>query len=206
MKRQRLQYDSYSTPLGLAHAITARLATLIPEPALVVEPSAGTGPFIVAARQQWPHAAIHAVDFDRRVERKCRVAGADAVYSMDWIDYAAKFEPDDAPVLVLGNVPYLHAQEHIEAALSYLAWAGGGRRALRSAKGHLALLLRLGFLAGKHRAATLWAQRDLRYVAAVAPRPSFAFRGTENSEYGLFVWQRPGHGDATLLAPITWET
>lgn len=192
---RRLKYDQYSTPSGLALAITNHLAQHLPAPpALVVEPSAGVGPFIEAARTTWPQAEIHAVDYDHHLEHKCRTAGADAFYAMPWEDYAQKFKPDEFPVLVLGNPPYTNAQEHIEAALAFIG----------ENEGHLAFLLRLNFLAGLRRARTLYAESRLCYIAPVAPRPSFAFKGTDPTEYMLTVW-RNGSAGALLLPPLIWN-
>ena len=193
--KQRLKYDAYSTPRNLALAITERLKAIIAPPDLVIEPSAGVGPFIEAAAKTWPGVEIHAVDYDKRVERKCRAAGANAFYAMDWLEYVVKFGTsfDDVDnALVLGNPPYVLAQEHVEATL-----------ALRA---NITLLLRINFLGGLKRAKTLWSRPGLSYVIPIAPRPSFAFGGSDPVEYGVFVWSAARmRGPATLLPPLIWN-
>jgi hypothetical protein len=73
--------------------------------------------------------------------------------------------------------------------------------------GHVALLLRVGFLCTQDRCRSLWSQTGLRYFNPIAERPSFTDDGaTDQQEYALFVWSPGNVYPGIILAPIWWRS
>jgi hypothetical protein len=179
---ERIGNDAYLTPPALALAICRRLHMLGVRPTRVLEPGAGLRAFMDAAEATWPEAAV--TGWDLAPQRPGVFCG----------DFLA-LPRTDAYSLVLGNPPYLLAEEFVHAGLRHAAPGG-----------FVAFLLRLSFLGGQRRASTIYAARNLRYLAPIAPRPSFTPDGkTDAAEYALFVWRRDHVGNAELLAPLSWD-
>jgi hypothetical protein len=184
-REERRGGDAYFTPPRLAEASCARLAGLIKIPTKVLEPGAGSGVFVHAARKQWDTAHVVGIDVAPQAHGILRfnflLPGA-----LPGIDIAD---------LIIGNPPYMLAEQFVDAALARLNFDG-----------HVAFLLRLSFLGGQKRADTLWSRRDLRWLLPITPRPSFTQDGkTDASEYALYVWERGYHGNAEILAPLRWR-
>lgn len=185
--------DAYLTADDLAQAITDRLATIIPAPATVLEPSAGEGAFVRAVTKTWPGAAIDAVE--------PRIVGPLVLQpARVWMTTLEQFtEEEPAPGapprrprydLVVGNPPYLCAESHVVLA--------------RKLGRCVAFLLRMSFLSSQGRVERLWdAQPGLRWLIPLAQRPSFTGKGTDNSEYAIFVWEDGFTGSARIL-PHLW--
>lgn len=197
----RQSNDFYPTDSDLALAITSRVAMLVPPPTGLVEPSAGTGTFIRAARQVWPTTQIVGVDIDPRMRPFMQAAGADHVLTGNWVDIAQMgFIPG---VLGLGNPPFSVAQAHIEAGM-------GGPQPLT----YMAMLLRMSFM-GSHERVPFWDRFPAKFAFTLVPRPNF-MKGMvdpetgkkktgDNSEYAVYVW-KAGHQDETLwLQPLVWR-
>lgn len=191
-ERVRNTDDAYFTPPKLAEAICRRLRDTIGEMHLIVEPSAGAGTFIEAARRHWLTARIGGVE-PNPPQRFFDLLGAN-VFSiasrLSWeqentlIDEAITESPR---VLILGNPPFLLAEEHVRLALSRL----GHDTATEPQPRYLSFLLRASFLAGDKRARGLHlGVGGLRYVWHVVGRPSFTGDGkTDGAEYCVAVWQ-----------------
>lgn len=172
-KEERVANDAYYTPEPLARAICERLRAFVREDSYILEPSAGGGAFVHAALRVWPGASVRGED----VANGWNPPGWNAVLF-------------DA---VIGNPPYLLAEQHVRDAL---------RRVYHN--GHVAFLLRLSFLAGQRRLA-LYEEHPLRYLIPITPRPSFTPDGkTDASEYAVFVWQRGYRGNAEVLPHLRW--
>lgn len=195
MAAPRQPNDHYPTPGKLAWAITQRLGQLVPAVVGVVEPSAGTGGFIRASRHVWPGAEIIGVDVDPAMQQPMLDAGADFAIIADWLDVAAYgLVPG---VLVLGNPPFGQARPHIEASIRALCTGD-----------HAAYLLRMGFM-GSRKRVDFWKRYPARYLVPLVPRPNF-LRGKkgksgDNSEYGVFVWQKGYHGPTEVLETLVWD-
>lgn len=179
---ERAANDAYFTPPALALAICRALDPLIGPPHHVLEPGAGGGAFMDAAEATWPTAGILGVDLEPKTV---------GVLQGDFLTALA----GGSQSIVLGNPPYLLAEQFVHAGLRHVRHGG-----------HVAFLLRLSFLGGQGRARTIYGQRNLRWLMPITPRPSFTPDGkTDAAEYALFVWQRGHRGDATLTAPLVWS-
>lgn len=198
--RPRNPGDAYYTPDALALAITRALRDRLGlEPDLVIEPSAGEGAFVRAARATWPGTRIAATEPYGSLDA-LTTAGADQVQDKRWED-AGIVPADDT--LVLGNPPYnlpgdgrgnnpTTAERHTLLALDRLLDGS-----------HVAFLLRLAFLGGGGRIDRLYSRHPLRALWPVTPRPSFTGGGTDASEYGVFVWRKGWTGPCDVR-PLRW--
>ncbi len=170
----RLADDAYYSDPRLAKAICLKLRETIGIPGTVIEPSAGIGAFVRAASETWDGVpVIHAIEPHANVAA-LSAAGAHIVRAFRWEDvdpreWRLDLEPE-APVLILGNPPFLLAEDHVRLAMKRLCGGSGPR--------YLSLLLRSSFLAGQDRVSQLFdgpeAIGGLRYVWNVVGRPSFA--------------------------------
>lgn len=198
----RREHDAYPTVDELALAICRRLASYFPTPSRIVEPTAGGGAFVRAARQVWPSTVIVAVDLvSDRNEPACLAAGAKFVHSdAREINY---FGAD----LVLGNPPFSLAAPILRriretaptVPIAFLLPVGFVGRTMGKVRGKVDPALR--------RDASFWAIVERTYSAALHPRPSFSGDGrTDSMEYELAgfghkAWPRTHHLDD----PIVWR-
>jgi len=189
----RLPDDAYFTPPALALEICRRLSFLF-SVERILEPSAGTGSFVAAARQVWPTAKIAAIDLHERHEEACLAAFATRFDALDFLQLrgSALVRAD----LVLGNPPYSLAEEFVRHALSGIEVGAT-----------VAFLLRLSFLGSKGRLLGLFKEHPLRYLIPVAGRPSFTpNRKTDQMEYGVFVWTKGAVvPHPAILHAIEWK-
>lgn len=183
----RVENDVYETPPELAKAIITRLALIVPEPAFIIEPSAGSGAFIKACKETWNSSKICAVDLRPECEQKCISSGANEFHLSTW-ENASKTLP--IANLIVGNPPYKFAKEHTDLALEHI-----------QENGHVAFLLRLGFL-GSRKRYSFWHESHFKALIPISGRPSFTGGGTDAHEYGIFIWQRGYAGETKLLTPI----
>lgn len=114
-KAVKIEFGDFQTPAALARDVCALLARAMPPPASIVEPSCGTGAFLVAALRRFPKAKA-ALGFEinpRYVEAARRaLAGADARVSVERVDF---FRADwerllrglPEPLLIIGNPPWV---------------------------------------------------------------------------------------------------
>lgn len=199
-----LLLDVCPTPLALAAEICRRVkAVEVPdlhyaagEPLRVVEPSAGEGVFVRAARALWPSSQITAIEIRKEMEQTLLDAGADFVYAEDVLRPGGvnQFNAD----LIIGNPPFAQAEEHITSLLARMKTGS-----------HLAFLLRLGFYGAKARLA-FWKANPEKYFMPITPRPGFKLNGkgklgTDSQEYGVFIWEKGYTGPAMRLPHLVWD-
>lgn len=203
----RRNYDDYQTPFDCALAITKRVAEVVGPKRFIYEPSAGRGAFVRACREVYPTACITAVDVRAKLGARCLQEGAHGFYGEDYFRHLQEEGGFMGHSLITGNPPFSLALEFILASLNALPVGS-----------HLALLLNLRIHAGRDRAEKLWSRRDLRAWFALAQRPAFdrsesaddgdldfTEKGNDNSDYGVFIWERGFHGDAATLPPLIWK-
>lgn len=217
----RIVNDRYLTPGSLARAICEKLKEAIGRPDTIIEPSAGGGSFIRAARDVWGVAPeIIAVEVDRRSNAdELDTAGADRVIYGQWEschEEVPRFKGSDRRILILGNPPFdlpedkklraklpfdrkgevpVTAERHVRLAMERL----GHTVALEPAPRYLAFLLRQSFCAGprlnRNRLFGPGSLGGLRYRWDVGPRPSYTDDGkTDGAEYNVLVWQAGWRG------------
>lgn len=218
----RIELDRYLTDPKLAVAICARLRQEIGVPSYIIEPSAGAGSFVRAAREVWgagPH--ITAIEVDHASNQlELEQAGADVVLFGRWEDcheeVPQKVGYEDT-ILVLGNPPFdldedkrkraklpfnrkgevpTTAERHVRLALERL----GHFDARQPVPRYLAFLVRQSFTAGprvgKGRLFGPGGAGGLRHRWDIAPRPSFSEDGgSDGAEYNALVWHA-GHRGA----------
>lgn len=177
---------AYYTPDKLAVACAQMLSDFISPPARIFEPGCGGGSFLRAAHATWPKAALLGVDLVPACE------GPGTVRAQDLFD-PALVGPFD---LCIGNPDFGIAEQVVRRCLA-LVQPGGA----------VAMLLRLGFLASLSRV-PLYREHPLSIFAPIAGRPSFTGGGTDQYDYGFFVWVRGGlgfQGAGKLLRPLEWK-
>lgn len=107
-------FGDFQTPPALARRVCAWLATRGHEPSTVIEPTCGTGTFLLAAAEAFAGARLHGLEIDagraEAARRALQEVGADArvqqgdAFTEAWAELLAKAA---SPVLVLGNPPWV---------------------------------------------------------------------------------------------------
>jgi len=173
---KRRANDAYYTPDELAN----RLVGLLPvQPTdLALEPSAGGGAFVRALQARG--ALVCGVDIDPDS------VGVKQAQHHAWTGDFRDHEWNDPPYdWIVGNPPYKDAQLHVQHALD-----NTGR--------HVAMLLRMGFLAGQQRQRELWSDHRPRCVWVLSKRPSFTGGGTDSTDYCWIWWDKLHTGPTTV--------
>lgn len=206
-KTKRVKHDAYLTPDRLAQALVAKTAHIIlgrgEQVASVLEPSAGEGAFVRGLYDhftEYPRPRIQAVEPRAAaiVKLQERTPARVALHHMTFEQWATQraAEPEVLD-LIIGNPPFSRAEQHIALARKHARY--------------VAFLLRLSMLGSQRRAQTLWSTPGLLAVVPLAQRPVFIRpgkkkkKGTDNSEYGLFVWRHGYSGDAVLHRPLVLD-
>ena len=204
----RNEDDAYDTPEALALACTEWVSKLRPDPTdpvrgppLILEPCAGKGPFVKAARKTWPYSKVVAVDIRPECEAPCREAGAVTFACFD--STRMSVATIAAADLIITNPPFKLADE-----LARHFWAHMKDGAV------LAFLLSVTFLGSKDR----WEEEPpgllkiapLSYMVPIVPRPDFGVTSPK-FEAGLFVWvkgmgwgEKVPEGATIPYDPIRW--
>jgi hypothetical protein len=222
--RPRNAEDLYATPQPLADAITSKLRETIGTPDIIIEPSAGTGAFVRAARATWPGVRIDAIE-PHQEPGVLLAAGASSAVRATWEEgiRAPAVPWSSGRVLILGNPPYnlpgdgrgkdaaglskpTTAERHVALALDRLGHDEAPRGwGAEPQPRYLAFLLRQSFAATPARFVRLFAKGGLRYRWTVVGRPSYTEDGkTDGAEYEVFVWQA-GHMGAPEGGWIEWR-
>lgn len=195
----RNEGDRYLTPDALARAITKTLADLIEPPSLIVEPSAGEGAFVRAARGAWVGVPVYAIEPNAEANQLHFTAPGE-VSSTTWED--ATWPPycldSSGPTLILGNPPFNLAESHVRLGLERL----GHFDAKEPEPRYLVFLMRQSFWGPARLALRIEAPLYARY--SIGPRPSFTLDGqSDGAEYDLFVW-KVGHRGSCIEGNIKW--
>lgn len=212
LKHVRFKDDAYFSPRPLARAIAFRLRDAFAEEDSescdaefdakyrtnirhILEPSAGDGSFVEAAKSAWPHARITAIEPNRIGANSWHTTEHRTTFEA-WCAKVERSKARDLAMprevdLIIGNPPYMLAEEHVTLARKTGAW--------------VAFLLRLSFLGSQARARTVWASPGLRWLIPISRRPSFTGGGSDASEYAVFVWQRGYEGNAEILSHLQWS-
>lgn len=200
----RKEFDNYDTPPALALAgarwCAANLGLPIDKPPKILDPMAGGGPWVKAAREVWPESWIAGIDIRPEVEGAVRAAGASWTGIRDVFSVPPEtFGPVD---LVVTNPAFIEA----DRLLRHLY------KGLRDGA-HVAFLLNVTFIGSDERwdpQVGLFTVAPPRYMLPIVPRPSFlTVDGQDTSpkfEAGFFVWIKGQEtAPAAIPGPLRWE-
>ncbi len=194
-KAPRRDHDNYPTPLDCAIAITKRVAEVVGPKRYLYEPSAGDeASFVKAFRVVYPTASITAIDVRPEARLPCMEAGAQCFYQDDYFHHLGVEGGFMDHSLIAGNPPFSMALEFVLATLDVLPVGS-----------HLAFLLNLRMHAGVERNERLWSRRNLLAWFALAQRPQFIKNGSDNNDYGVFIWEGGYQGNAMTLPSLNWK-
>lgn len=186
--------EVWITPQPLAKKIVEMAKASCPNPAVILEPSAGNGAFVRELRAAFPEAVIVAVEPREDMKTALEEAGANAVFSMTFEDFCAVDEAGEilgSVDLIVMNPPFTLAESHVSTLREFL-----------SPDGRNFALLRLGFLCGPRcyprrdgssdgTDVPFW-DTEWNYVFSVTPvgqRPGFIPEKpskTDGQEYAVF--------------------
>lgn len=160
---QRLADDYYATPSFATRAIIPHLNWI--KAKTVLDPCAGDGAILREARSCHPEVEARGIELDpvRANKAGCHCYCMDAL-TTDW----------GSPDITIFNPPFLLSQEFIDKALRE-----------RPRGGEVAVLMRLGMLAGQERA-TFW-RFSPADIYVLAKRPNF----TEYLRYSKEAGEKP---------------
>ncbi len=211
------RFQAGSAPDGLgqnftkphvARAVVQWVAQSIPAPARILEPSAGRGAFMVAAREAWPAAKQVGIELDEALAPTLR-ANVRESDSLFWGSFFAPAVSDLGRFdLVIGNPPYsvdTGRENRRGLPVMQSVWEEHLAHA-RTLAPTVVFLLRLSVLGGKERAAEFWPAHPLSALGVITPRPSFTDNDkTDAAEYAAFVWsdvwEGPGFGHISAPRP-----
>lgn len=171
----------------------------------ILEPSAGDGAFVNAARNTWPESDIVAIEIRPECKDKLILAGAtrSETWSLEqWLatddGKSSLGDADESADLVIGNPPFAFAEPHIRMLLDGMKEGA-----------HLVFLLRLGFYES-HERIPFWRECPEKFFAPIVPRPGFKLNkqgkpGSDSQAYGVFIWQKGWTGPSTRLPHIVWQ-
>lgn len=192
---ERQEYDFYPTDRGTVEDALHAIYRGVFVPRRILDPGAGAGIWGEVARERWRNAHITGVELRDVPSHPAYDEWATGSFLDSGLELSSAFD------LVMGNPPYGVAEEFVRRSLSLLV--PGGR---------LVFLLKLSFMAGKHRAANLYAEHPPRWYAPCGRRPSFTGDGkSAPEEYTLCIWQRGYSGPQEVLrilpgeAAATWK-
>lgn len=186
----RVAHDAYETPQRLARELVGLLP--IAPGSVVLEPSAGRGSFVRGLRATGLPMEIEAVEVRPLCRVALREAGADRVWCADF----GRWTPEDPACMgapwrhgfrfdwAVGNPPFSLAEEHVRRCLSFVCEGG-----------HVAMLLRTGFLESVERI-LFWSEYRPRFFWTLSERPPFVGGGggTDAACYSFFWWTRGWSG------------
>lgn len=187
-KKKSIPGDRYYTPKWLVRQCLDHVLPVVclKPPATILEPSAGTGRFVVALRERYPDSKILAVDLLPPNENPW--PEADEVAFANYLE----LPKPEAPVfdLAVGNPPFTYALPFCQQAL-------GQARAV-------VYLVRQGFMSGgrKSQRSEFFRAHRPSHVFMVANRPAFDVP-PEILEDPEFDW-KVGQTDSADYAFICW--
>jgi hypothetical protein len=163
--------DNFPTP---SWCIDRLLEAWTPRAGWIMEPAAGDGAIIAAARRRLPLQGWAALDI-RDCGAEQRAAGATNVYTADFLRWDGDQDITSRITTVWTNPPFALAEQFIRRADSLFPDAD------------LCFLVRLGFLATEKRS-KLWWDLGAPDVYVLPNRPSFTpDGGTDSSDYAWIV-------------------
>ena len=235
-RQERAPFDLYITPYPLALAICrwleANKVALNLRADYILEPSAGYGDFVRAAREVWPNAYIHA----NEVQEKLVPREEMRAYLVEYARVkkgAGKVEADalPLPIATLDTHAVLKAAgatatstadflgsasdfkfDLIQANPPYSLGGGAEAHVRHSLKmlqpwGLSSQLLKMHFRGTAARVG-FWKENKLKADPPIVPRPNFTGDGRDTVEYTNYVWGAPpdtGTNSIHCADAICWK-
>ncbi len=200
--KTRKDHDAYDTDPALARAcvewVMRHCCLCAP---YILEPTAGTGPYVRAAREVFPDSVILAIDIRPEVKGLGSIAGANYSRTMDAL--ALPPETIRSADLIITNPPFKLAD-----ALVRHFWASMKPGAT------LAFLLSVTFIASADRwegGEGLFKACPLRFMVPIVPRPQFlnvnaaGEKASSPIEAALFVWTKYAEGQDPYFTQVPFE-
>lgn len=161
----REPHDAYYTPPWAVRAFLPHILPTLPSRARVLEPACGHGA-ILSGLSAWGVAPrdLAGLDIDPEAVDVCRGLGFN-VACADFLSLSPLRRFD----LIIGNPPFLRAEDFVRKALT-----------LVRTMGKVAFLLRLNFLEGQRRHA--WMRSNVPDVYVLPRRPSFYASGPKRGK------------------------
>jgi SAM-dependent methyltransferase len=189
--RPRQEQDYYPTPDWLIHTTLIRTAIAV-QPSntfYILDPGAGKGEWGKFIKLQYPMAYLIGVDPNHAPEQgSIEAASYDKWISDDYLEIL----PDYVFDLVIGNPPYILAEEFVRHSMTLLKPGGS-----------VVFLLRLAFLEGQARGESFWRKYPLHDLPICSKRPSFTGNGkTDATAYAVYHWIK-GDKNPLYLSFIT---
>jgi hypothetical protein len=202
----RNEHDAYDTHVNLALACVAWLrengaVSWGGHGPLIIDPTAGFGPFVAGSRKIFPDARIAAFDLREECKGPCLTAGANVFAHGNALTTAPSMIAKAD--LIVTNPPFKEADQLAQYFLTHMKEGAT-----------LAFLLAVTFIAAKERWVPigdpkhppgLYTLFPLRFMTPIIPRP--AFTGTSPKfEAALFAWTKGHVGTYSGgLGPLRWS-
>jgi hypothetical protein len=187
----RRELDAYDTPpeLALACVQWCRGHLGVPEVPLVLDPTAGGGPFAAAAKQVWEGSRVVAVDIRDVCRASCEAHGATFACADALTLAPATIKRAD---LIVTNPPFKLADELVRHLWTHMKEGAS-----------LAFLLSVTFIGSSERWEVsgdgspigILKVAPLTYCVQIVPRPSFIGSTSPKFEAAMFVWEKGVTGD-----------
>ena len=178
----RHESDFYETPATAAHEVLIEVLAGLPEGARMLDVGAGSGNLTRFALALRHDLQVDALELDPRHREVLVAAGAKNVIIADFLTWEPEGQYPDYH-LIISNPPFSLAQEFVTRIWEL------ARRSRRMAK--IAVLARLGFLAGQKRRAW-WRSLPEPKLRILSRRPSFTGHGADSTDYAWLLWATGG--------------
>lgn len=129
----RRRLGTFFTPAAVLDFMLTRVASVSPEPDVIVDPGAGVGAFTEAVLHKWPHASVHAIDVNvvtlGLLAARCsamNISQEPIFHHYDYLDWIVSGGLEKGTrKLIIGNPPY--TRHHLmEPATKKLAQEASG--------------------------------------------------------------------------------
>lgn len=176
---ERRAYELYPTERNLIRAAFSHRPGKV---ATILDAGAGDGQWGMVAREFYPQAIIDGVE----IRDLPKPAGFDGWYCCDFLT----FQPASLYDLIISNPPYGPEVGGVSTAERFVRHSWN----LVAPGGTMIFLLRLAFQAGVDRYKGLWFDLPLWKSLICSRRPSFYDRGTNGTDYSIYIWRKKADG------------
>jgi methylase of polypeptide subunit release factors len=120
ISKQKKEFGDFQTPISLANAILTKLKGDGLSPRSILEPTCGTGSFIITALNIFPSSEIHGFDINSKyiTDLKIKISKLNETnhvsinvvnfFDVNWSEYLKKIP---SPFLIVGNLPWVTSSE-----------------------------------------------------------------------------------------------